>query len=478
MRTGQVMISSLDEGDPHTHRIDGEETSADAGEGHFHTVTMKNGIELTSGPPISQEELGVVSDGITKGLLPELIDPNHTYVFRTGQYGIYDYWYIDRAGNYWKYTNAPEDDEHHDELSGVAVLVPDQPMPHTAPGFFTVEGRKRHMAVPEGMVPERNETYDPLDPKNLWYEIYRGDNSAARYVYLDADVRENLDLWVQYQLRVVAATLSKFRKYAANLFEQNHPKDRIIGAVLMLCDQALYSPEELVEAAVGDLEFIEDTVKLLGRKFTCDPVMLDFLTSLKGARDASSPLFELETYHGKSPIGKHLIWSIFKQLKVSPYYLLGWHASHSFSKILHRLASEEIDPDQVEALAFAELKQVFNTKEDVRHLVDYKVRETLLQNYEDSVVKSVKRVSTDDFGVRQVYSDLSFLTDPEVEFAEWLHAEPMHVITPEEEAEIESQLAEQAVEEGGDEDTGEASPDKTEALGGGGTAPANPTPEA
>ena len=55
--------------------------------------------------------------------LPSDMDPEHKYVYSTGFHGIKDYWYVDKAGNYWRYTNAPEDNEEYNEYLG-EPLVP------------------------------------------------------------------------------------------------------------------------------------------------------------------------------------------------------------------------------------------------------------------------------------------------------------------------------------------------------------------
>lgn len=486
LRTGQTAVSSVDSGDPHSHVVAGELTSKSSGEGHVHTVEIR-GITITSGPPL--DEAQVKMDAIQKGLLPELVDPNHVYVFRTGDFGLYDYWYIDQAGNYWKYTNAPEDDPDHEDRFGIPVMIQDQPMPHTAPAFFTVEGRKRHVAVPKGLVPQRNEEYSPLDPRKIWYEVYQAEDQQIRYVYLDADIRENLDLWVQYQLRVTAAALANYRKYAAELFSLNHPKDRLVGALLILMDQGLYDLDELINAAVGDLSFIGNTVKLLGRKFNCDATFLDFLTSLVADRELTSPLFELDTYHGRNPIGRFYLASVTKQLRVNPRFLHAWHASRMFSEIVHRLLAERVPFESVESQAFSELKQIFNTRTEVRYLVDYKVRETILANYEEqsssvdegppqmdiedeAVEKALPRVHADDFGVGLIYSNLDQLSALELEFAEWLHAEPLHVTVPAEEAEVESMLEEASATE--EEEQGASGEGTPGAEGGGGVPGGRP----
>ena len=393
---------------------------------------------------------------LSKGIMPDLIDPNHTYVFRTGDYGIKDYWYVDLKGNYWKYTNAPEDHEDFDPRAGVPLLVRTQPMPSTAPAFFTPSGRKRHVAVPPEIVPDENPEYNPLDSRNMWYEVYAADGQE-RYVYLDSDVRENIDLWVQYQLRVTDANLPKLRQFAYDLFRNPHPKDKIIGAVLMLMDQGLFELEELAMATVSDIAFIDETVKLLGRKFRCDPLFLDFLTSLVGAREPAAPLFQMDTVHGKTTLGYNHLYSIFHYLGVSPTYLLAWHASHMFSRIVNRMSAEDIPADEVEGKAFSELRRVFITSQSIQFLVDYKVRTILLRNYEaaqSEMEKSLmERGSGDDFATLMVFSDLTGRREDEIEFSEWLHAEPMHETTPAEDAKVQEMLTDEDPVDGADDET-------------------------
>ena len=384
-----------------------------------------------------------MSEDLNKAVgLPESIDPTHTYVFRSGAYGLYQFWYKDMAGNYWRYTNAPEDSEDYDPRFGEALISPDQPMPHTSPQFFTEEGFKRHVAVPEGMKAERNEAYNPVDSANLWFEAYSNDDGLSRYVYLDADVKENLDLWVQHQLRVVDAGLTGYRKYAVALFQGDHPKDRITGALLILADQAYYRIEDLLNATVSELEFTDNTVKLLGRKFVCDVDMLDFLTSLKGERDDNDPLFYLDTVHGREALGNSYMYAVFFSLRVSSNFLMYWHATHLFSRIVNRLALSKIPAEELETKAFDELGRALSTDEDVSYLVDYKVKETLFNNYSEGVEKSFTYAEQDDYGIPVVLSDLEERRPDEMEFSKWLHAEPMHQITPEEEAAIEESLAE------------------------------------
>ena len=437
---GKQVLASPSNGNKHAHEVDGELTSVDGGPGHTHTLFVE-GLKIESGPPIQPMEMGFHQHEVMKGILPDLIDPDHKYVFKTGEYGIYDYWYRDRAGNYWRYTNAPEDHKDFDKKAGVPLLDKKQPMPHTAPQFFSDVGRKRHSAVPQELFVDINPNYNPLDAKNIWYEVYEDQDGVPRFVYLDSDVRENLDLWVQYQLRVTDAGISKYRQFAVNMFNNPHPKDKIVGAILMLVEQGLYDAESLLEALVEDLEFIDETVKLLGRKFTCDPVFFDFLTSLKARREPSDPLFVVDTVHGRNSLGKHFIFAVFKHLRISPHYIHYWKASQMFSRIMTRLSlTTEPDPEEIEGLAISELQRMFSTRDNIKHMIDHKVREQLLTNYGAPLKKALARQEMDDYGILTIWSDLVARRPDEKEFSAWLHAEPMHDVTPEETAEIAQEL--------------------------------------
>lgn len=385
--------------------------------------------------------------------LPETIDASHSYVYRSGAYGLFSYWYKDRSGNYWLYTNAPTDHPDYDPLAGEAVISPDQPMPHTAPQFYTTEGWKRHIEIPEDVKPQRNESYSPTDPRRLWLEVFFDEHQRARYVYRDTDVRENLDLWTQYQLRVTDAHIVKLRKYAVELFERSHPKDKVIAVLLMLVDQAAYSLEELLAATVADIEFIDRTVKILGRKFVCDLPFYDFLTSLVGVRSPSEPLFQLTTHYGTKQVGLHHAYSIFSALRISPHYILYWHATQIYSRILHRLFTEKVPPEEVSYKAMDELSRVLSTQSSssVEHLVDPKIRDALLDEYEKALSKALVRERSDSYGVFTVFSDFGGRADDELEFSMWLHSQPLHDMSEEEQTEVELDAqAEQLTEEQSD----------------------------
>lgn len=377
---------------------------------------------------------------VRKGFgLPETIDPNHEYVYCTGEFGLHQYWYRDRFGNYWLYSNAPEGHKDYDPHAGEAIIDPDQPMPHSAPEFFTQDRLKRNQAVPSEANVHENAEYSESDLRNIWKEMYQAPDGQPRYIYLDKDIRENLDLWVQHQLRVVDAVIPKYRKFANNLFQSSHPKDKVFGAILMLVDQGCFTVEELISAEVSDLEFVDQTVLLLGRKFLCDLPFYDFMTSIKGARDPQETLFQLNTIYGKSQIGLNHINSFFAAMRVSPIFLLYWNASQMFSRISHRLAAEQVPPDQIRRLALDEVGMALNLGEDADCLVDIRLQDVIEENYH-SLGKSFARVSGDSLGVFVVLSDLTSRKPDELQFSMWIHTEPMHQSTPQEDEALEAEL--------------------------------------
>jgi hypothetical protein len=291
----------------------------------------------------------------------------------------------------------------------------------------------------------------------------------VRYVYLDSDVRENVDLWVQYQLRITDANIPNLRTFALDKFASEQPRDKVVGAIIMLMDQGLYELEELLNAAVSDLEVIDNTVKLLGRKFICDPDFLDFLTSLGGLRESSSPLFVVSSVQGEGKLGTKHLASIFKFLKVSPAYLLSWHASHIYSRAVNRRAFEDTPEEEVDGLALSEVKRAFGTLKDMQYLIDSKLRSVLMEAYKGPVTKSiVPRVDSDEFSTLTVFSDLQGRRAEEIEFSTWLHAQPMHDISPEEQALVEeavaSDLADQESVEGEETTDADGNPIQSDAA--------------
>jgi hypothetical protein len=127
-----------------------------------------------------------------------------------------------------------------------------------------------------------------------------------------------------------------------------------------------------------------------------------------------------------------------------------------FTRIMTRLAmTTSPDPEEIEGLAISELQRMFGTRDNIKHMVDHKVREQLLNNYDAPLVKALARQEADDYGVPTIWSDLLQRRGDELQFSTWLHAEPMHDISPEEEAEI-AELVEAAQEARGESGDGES----------------------
>lgn len=353
-------------------------------------------------------------------------DPQHKYSHRTGNYGSYEYHYTDPGGNYWKYTNAPGDSAHHDPLKGTPMIDPHQAMPHTAPEYFTQDGKKRHMAVPTGADLEQNAKYDPADPQNVWYEKYKHPTSGREfYTYLDKDVRDNPTLYIQHQLRLVDAGILRYRKLVIDYYLSGQQRNVALAVLLMLVDQAYYDLGTLLEATVGDLEFIGNTVVLCGRKFIPDSKLYYTLTKLVTGRDHTQPLFFQQTMHGTQPFGTYFVQSVFKRVGLSPKFVLYWHATQMYSQIIHRLVEQEVDGD-LDKEALKELAQYLHTEEDVQYLVDRSVRKKLRDATKLPHEVMSKSLNSDRYGVPYVRTDLLERTEEEQAFSMWLHTQPMH----------------------------------------------------
>jgi hypothetical protein len=376
--------------------------------------------------------------------LPNSLDPAHKFVFRSGEFGmLYSYWYVDQAGNYFKYSNAPIESTNHDPFGGDPMLDPEQKFPHTDPEYFTPDGFRRNMAPPPEAKPLPNAEYSPDDLNNIFNEYYLApEGDSIRYIYLDKDCKENIDLYIQQQIRLVDAGLVKYRKFASEKFQSQHPRNKSVGCMLMLADQAYFSVDELITAKVGDLELVDDTVILLGRKFKVDAALLDYLSERIIGRSIDDYLFTQETYVGDEPFGPASISSFFNYLKVSCVFLPYWHATHLYSKIVNKYSLLGIAQEEVDVRALLELSRVLNTTEDVKYLVDPQVRNTLSRIYttQSNLQKSIKVSQSDSFGVAQVFSDLVDRTGDELSFSTWLHSQSLHSEFEGSEAERESEL--------------------------------------
>lgn len=420
--------------------------------------------------------VGVIAKAIG---LPVDVDPTHEYSHRSGEYGDYRYYWADRAGNYWVYTNAPEDHLHHDERRGEPFIDPKQPMPHTAPEYFTSDGRKRHRAVPGTALPQQNPAYSPDDPQNVWFESFQdGESAEVQYVYLDSDIKNDPALYVAYNARVVDSNVGPFRKAVAKMFAEPGSKSRVIGTLLALMDQAYFTVDELIDASVGDLQFVGTTVKLLGRKLVCDEDLYKFLVSLKAQRADSAPLFMINSNKGVSKIGRHHLSAILEHLRMSPAFLQLWHATQMYVKIFSRLMAEGqlTTPEEVDQRAIYETGLAMGTDQDVTYLILPQVRVQLLMNYmspdevteaftadpdeptdtqmgleaeanaasdngepppgseeaEEAegppVKKSITASDSDSMGTAQVSVTLDDYTETERQFSDWLHQQPLHML--------------------------------------------------
>lgn len=403
--------------------------------------------------------------------LPHDADPTHEYSHRSGEYGDYRYYWFDRSGNYWVYSNAPEDHLHYDPRKGEPFIDPKQPMPHTSPEFFTSDGRKRHKAVPGTVLPQQNASYNTDDSQNTWFESYQDPESGeVSYVYLDSDVRNIPALYMAYNLRVVDSNIPAFRTAIAKMIAESGSKSRVIGTVLALVDQGYFTLDELIDASTGDLSFVGSTVKLLGRKLVVDEDLFKFLVSMKAHRDDTAPLFMTNSNKGVSKIGRHHISAVLEHYRISAPFLQAWHATQLYVRCFSRLMAEGklTTPEEVDQRAIYEVGLAMSTDDDTAHLISPQVRVQLLMNYLtpqelsetfDSdpkeptenqmgieaetnaaadagggeggaapVSKSISANESDEYGVAQVNSMLDDYTETERQFSTWLHQQPLHML--------------------------------------------------
>jgi len=361
--------------------------------------------------------------------------------------------YKDNFGNYYKYTNAPKDDPNHDPYAGDAIMLEDQPSMSNSPEYYDPKTMARlTMAIPQDAKDiVDNEAYDPLDPARIWFKSYTSAAGDSRFVYKETDVIENFDLWAAHTLRLTDAMITPLRRFAVNLFRQENIKDRVMAAILMLADQGMFEPSELVKLTVGDVEFIDKTVKIMGRKLVPDPDFLDFFSSVTAGRKPNEQLFVLKTAYGERPIGVRHIYSVLKFLKLNSHSLISWHLSQAYTRIMARLLTNEMSFEDAEAKAFIELSGVLSSVSDVSVWVSGIVRTTVEHNYKlaeearadqdrakqrafggegkgegEPVKKSITASMSDDFGAIPVFSGLSYKTPDEISFSGWLHSVPLH----------------------------------------------------
>ncbi len=381
--------------------------------------------------------LGCALTAISKSIgLPDRLDIGHEYAFYTMEYGVPRYWFKDQFGNYYAYNNAPEDHPDHNFHLGEPLLDVNQPLPHSDMEFYTPEGLKKNMAVEAGVQPTQNPAYNKMDLSAIWYEFYPDKEGKVQYIYLDADIKENPCLWVQQQLRSTASGLPGYRKYAADLFSRNHPKDKQTGLILMLVDQAMYSMEQLTNASVGDLSIADKTVTLLNKKFLCDDTVFDYLTSLQAGREEGDPLFEIDTTYGKYPFSLKYLSYVFQSVAVSPVFLPVFHANSIYSRCLTRLSLQQVPLKQALEQALDEVASALATTTDVNGYVDTKLRTTLSANYPPTgMAKGLPATGTDITFL--VDSALSAIKPDEQQFCDWLFGEPMHEVSEQDQAAME-----------------------------------------
>lgn len=362
------------------------------------------------------------------------LDPNHKFSYVGNEFGpIKLFWYQDRAENYWLYSNAPEGHPDHDLILGEPFFNSEQPTPSVTPEFFSPEGFKMNVSCPPEAQFTFNEAYNPKDRLNSWYGMYTSGEGQASYVYLDKDVRENLYLFVQQQIRLIDANLPKFRKFYAALFSSENKHDKIIGSCLLLMEQGFFSIEDITGLKVKDLDVKSDYIVLAGKRLSCDTAFFDFIVELTQGRDMEAYLFEEPTFFGEAtPVTSYLLYSICAYLNVSPKFLPYSKASITFSQIVHKNLETGVSGESVEAMSDMELANNLFTSFKVSFYVNPQLRKTLLDKYQKGITKSFGNVKGDNTGLLHIDSTMYQMNSQELEYSQWLHSMPLHALSSDE----------------------------------------------
>ena len=349
------------------------------------------------------------------------IDPTHKYVGTTGSPGLLQFWFMDKKGDYWEYTNAPEGSEDFDELYGPTMMVRDQPFPSSNPEFFSVEGIKLSNGVPEDSESSFNDNMDLAVRSNCWYAQYTKDD-VIYYTYYDKLVKEEPTLNFRINHRKTAASVVRLRKYYSNRFKLDSVYDKAISSILALVDQGHFVLEDLLQATVADFRVQDNSVFLLDKALVCSTELFEFLSLLSSNKGQEDPLFSTMTIHGVRPVSYSQVKSILNTLGVQTDFLFVWRVSQAYSSIFDRNKRSFDTYEEVHGATMVELNNSFNTLIEAHYYLDPQVVSYVNLAYTESLAKAVMSVS----GVSSVDVSLSRLRESEQVFNDWLFSTPIH----------------------------------------------------
>lgn len=373
--------------------------------------------------------------------LQGLVDPNHTYMFKSDEFGLFSYWYKDRAGNYWRYSNAPEGTLDYDPLNGPPILDASQVMPSTAPEFYSPEGMKLNQAVPDDQELLMNEAYDAYSRTDCWVgAFFDKKTESIKYVYSDTDVKETPFLLAQQLIRTTDARIKPFRTAVADMLESTDPRDKVIGIALLLCDQGMFLPEQVCNLTAGDVVFLDTSVQIGGRKFVFDENVGAVLKSMAMNSSPEDPLFQTFTAMGPLALGTGLLGAYFTYLKMSPNGLILWHATSLYSKLFNVYSQSGLPFIDLDLQTLERVRLAMGAADSVEGWILPQIREYLEQAYQSQMVKGLTAAAQDPFGVPVLRSDLRSYNGDEQEFSMWLRRAPMHYVDPTKARMIEQQL--------------------------------------
>ena len=368
----------------------------------------------------------------------------HKYSHKDGN----NFYYTDQTGNYLKYTNAPEDHQDYDSMSGSPYLHDSEPDATSNPEYFTPDGRKLTRAPFPGSQLEWNPSYHSSDPKNLWAGRWVNPVSGDHeYTYVDSDIRGKNTLQLNRQNTVVDLRLPEFRKYIYNLFRSQSLKDNVMGLVLALIDQARFRVMEIVSLTPSSVSFSNGLMKLGNRTILPDEWVLKLFQVILNGRQDNHPLFLVTNNQGTGlgfgsahHIGPNMVMKVMESFGLPIEFLQTYHATELYSRTMNKLLSmynmtlEEAEMYSLYMVALdmgvdlsmsPDFQQAFNMIKETS--IDPVVAEAIGSNFVGNPNKMPFDPSSLTAPIYYVNVHMTGKTPEEVEFSRWLHTYPAHL---------------------------------------------------
>lgn len=290
-------------------------------------------------------------------------DPDQMhYAWREGEPGAYKYMYKDGFGEHVRGTNAPEGHPHHDSEAGPPEVHPHEPTPESAPHMFDQFGRKLHRPAPEGAELETNSVYDP-DVHHWAHKYEDPETGNEEFISLHRDRIGSHRLALNEDIRQVDSQLEKVRGFYQRLIRGRDLRQRALGLVLALVDQAraLSDGDDsgLLSMKIKDVSLSGNSFKMKYKDASGSPHMVvavldstasGVLNELAQGKKSWDKVFDIEG----QPLQQREVAQVLDQkfgLQLKQFRT--YHGTELFSKEFQRLAGDQasLEPKDLPRLA-------------------------------------------------------------------------------------------------------------------------------